>query len=239
MNLCLVKTLLSSKIKTNEKGRFFKMKKVIAILGSIFLATSLFASVASAHVTVQPKETTQGSYEVFTVRVPSENEKVPTTKMEVKVPAEVNISRLEPKPGWTYELKKDATDKITSIIWTTEGEGLSSTEFGQFLMQGKVDDQAKELVWKAYQTYQDGSLVEWVGAADADKPASVTKVNPAAAGSTDSHGAAHTEKTVENEQQVQSVSEETSSGSNAPLYVAIAALIVAILAFAMSFRKRG
>ena len=160
------------------------MKKVTAILGSIFLATSLFASVASAHVTVQPKETTQGSYEVFTVRVPSENEKVPTTKIEVKVPAEVNISRLEPKPGWTYELKKDATEKITSIIWTTEGEGLSSTEFGQFLIQGKVDDQAKELVWKAYQTYQDGSLVEWVGAADADKPASVTKVNPAAAGST-------------------------------------------------------
>ena len=48
-----------------------------------------------------------------------------------------------------------------------------------------------------------------------------------------------TEKTVENEQQVQSISEEASSGSNAPLYVAIAALIVAILAFAMSFRKRG
>ena len=72
--------------------------------------------------------------------------------------------------------------------------GLSSTEFGQFLIQGKVDDQAKELVWKAYQTYQDGSLVEWVGAADADKPASVTKVNPAIAGSTDSHGAAQYRK---------------------------------------------
>ena len=41
------------------------MKKITAILGSIFLATTLFASVASAHVTVQPKETTQGSYEVF------------------------------------------------------------------------------------------------------------------------------------------------------------------------------
>ena len=62
---------------------------------------------------MQPKETTQGSYEVFTVRVPSENETVPTTKIEVKVPAEVNISRLEPKPGWTYELQKDASEKIT------------------------------------------------------------------------------------------------------------------------------
>ena len=61
-------------------------------------------------------------------------------------------------------------------------------------MQGKVDDQAKELVWKAYQTYQDGSLVEWVGAADADKPASVTKVNPAVAGSTERATVQHIQK---------------------------------------------
>ena len=72
-----------------------------------------------------------------------ENEMVPTTKIEVKVQAEVNISRLEPKPGWTYELQKDASEKITSITWTSEGDGLSPTEFGQFLMQGKVDDQAQ------------------------------------------------------------------------------------------------
>ena len=215
------------------------MKKVTALLGSIFLATSLFAGVASAHVTVQPKETTQGSYEVFTVRVPSENETVPTTKIEVKVPAEVDVSRLEPKPGWTYELQKDASDKITSIIWTTEDTGLSSTEFGQFLMQGKVNDQATEIVWKAYQTYQDGSVVEWVGAADADKPASVTKVNPAAAGTTDSHGATNTEKSVGNEQEVKSTTVEAPSSSNTPLYVSIAALIVALLAFGMSLKKRG
>ena len=61
-------------------------------------------------------------------------------------------------------------------------------------MQGKVDDQAKEIIWKAYQTYQDGSVVEWVGAEDAEKPASVTKVNPAVAGTTHSHGATNTEK---------------------------------------------
>ncbi|WP_312859716.1 DUF1775 domain-containing protein [Peribacillus huizhouensis] len=43
-------------------------------------------------------------------------------------------------------------------------------------MQGKVADDSKEIVWKAYQTYQDGSVVEWVGAPDAEKPASVTVV---------------------------------------------------------------
>lgn len=46
--------------------------------------------IASAHVTVQPKVTTQGKYEVFTVRVPSEKEDSPTTKVEVKFPDGVN-----------------------------------------------------------------------------------------------------------------------------------------------------
>ena len=154
------------------------MKKLLSFTVSLIGAITLFAGVASAHVTVQPQETSQGKYEVFTVRVPSESE-VPTTKVEVKVPEEVDITRFEPKPGWTYEVQKDDTDKITSVTWTTEGQGLSSTEFGQFNMQGKVGDKATEIVWKAYQTLKDGSVVEWVGAPDAEKPASVTVVNPA------------------------------------------------------------
>ncbi|MBA9029028.1 hypothetical protein HNP81_004350 [Peribacillus huizhouensis] len=75
-----------------------------------------------AHVTVQPQETLQGKYEVFTVRVPSENETIPTMKIEVKFPTEVNITRFEPKSGWKYEVQKDASGKITSVIWTTEGK---------------------------------------------------------------------------------------------------------------------
>ncbi|MEW9674048.1 hypothetical protein [Ammoniphilus sp. 3BR4] len=50
------------------------MKKKTSVICSSVLAISMFAGIASAHVTVQPKETTQGKYEVFTVRVPSEKE---------------------------------------------------------------------------------------------------------------------------------------------------------------------
>ena len=50
------------------------MKKMTKIILSSFLGLSLFSGVASAHVTVQPKETSQGKYEVFTVRIPSEKE---------------------------------------------------------------------------------------------------------------------------------------------------------------------
>jgi uncharacterized protein YcnI len=56
-------------------------------------------------------------------------------------------------------------------------------------MQGKVADDATEIAFKAYQTYQDGSVVEWIGAPDSEKPTSVTTVNPKPAdGSDDHHG---------------------------------------------------
>ncbi|MGX2961536.1 YcnI family copper-binding membrane protein [Peribacillus sp. JNUCC 23] len=218
------------------------MKKLLTFTVMMIAAFSLFAGMASAHVTVQPKETSQGQYEVFTVRVPSENEEVPTTKIEVKFPAEVNITRFEPKAGWKYEVQKDASDKITSVTWTAEGEGLTPTDFGQFNMQGKVADDATEIVWKAYQTYKDGSVVEWVGAPDADKPASVTVVNPGdGSGHDHGHGDVSTDSTTKDNGAKEQVSEETttSSSSNAPLYLSIAALIVGLLSLGLSFRKRS
>ncbi|WP_246120476.1 YcnI family protein [Cohnella terricola] len=151
------------------------------------LLTFGFASLASAHVTVQPKEAPAGSYQVFTVRVPSEKDSS-TTQVKVAIPDGVNVSRFEPKPDWTYDVEKGADDKIVSVTWKATGNGLGGTEFGEFRMQGKVADDAKELVWKAYQTYSDGEVVEWTGAPDADKPASITAVTAATG---DAHGDGH------------------------------------------------
>ena len=212
------------------------MKKLLSFTVSLIGAITLYAGVASAHVTVQPQETSQGKYEVFTVRVPSESE-VPTTKVEVKVPEEVDITRFEPKPGWTYEVQKDDTDKITSVTWTTEGQGLSSTEFGQFNMQGKVGDKATEIVWKAYQTLKDGSVVEWVGAPDAEKPASVTVVKPADASA--AHGNVDKSTVSSSNEQVAAESNTKAGSNNVPLYLSIIALIAGLLALGISLKKRG
>jgi uncharacterized protein YcnI len=214
------------------------MKKLLTLSASMLGAISLFAGAASAHVTVVPSETAQGKYEVFTVKVPSENETVPTTKIEVKIPEDVNVTRFEPKPGWTYEIQKDDTDKITSVVWSTDGEGLSPTEFAMFNMSGKVGDDATEIVWKAYQTYKDGSVVEWVGAEDADKPASVTVVNPGD-GSGHGHGTAQT--TATDEEATDNTDEVVSNAkdSKTPLYLSIAALIAGLLSLVFSLRKRA
>lgn len=215
------------------------MKKLLTLTISMIGAITLFVGAASAHVTVQPQETSQGSYEFFTVRVPSEKEDVQTTKVEVKFPEEVNITRFETKPGWTYEVQKDDTGKITSAAWTTEGEGLTGSEFVQFTMQGKVGDEAEEIIWKAYQTYSDGSVVEWVGAPDADKPASVTAVNPAD-GSGHGHGAAGAESTNDHSAagNLKNDVEAKTANSYVPLFLSITALIAGLLALFFSLRKR-
>jgi uncharacterized protein YcnI len=216
------------------------MKKITTAFVVMFAAFSLFAGIASAHVNVLPKETTQGSYEMFTVRVPSENETVPTTQIKVEFPSDVNISRFEPKSGWKYEIEKDSAGKITSVTWTSENVGLSSTEFGLFNMQGKVADDATEIAFKAYQTYQDGSVVEWIGAPDSEKPASVTTVNPKSAdGSEAHHGTTESKEETTTERANNEAVKGTTSASNAPLYVSIAALIAALLSLVISLKRRG
>lgn len=204
-------------------------KKVTTILAALVLSTISFVGAASAHVVVYPQEVTQGSYEKFTVRVPTEKD-IPTTKVKIDIPKDVEISRFEPKPGWTYELEKDSSGLIKSVTWTATGEGLSATEFGEFSMQGKVGDSAEKIAWKAYQTYKDGSVVAWEGPADAELPASVTKVVKGNT-TTDAHGVA-TEETTDNEET------EDNSTSNVPLILSIIAVILGAVALMRSFVKK-
>ena len=187
----------------------------------------LFPAAAGAHVTVQPAETVQGRYEVFTVRVPTEKDSA-TVKVEVRFPEGVDISRFEPKPDWTYQVSKDETGRLTGVVWTAAGAGFGPTEFGEFRMQGRVATSAKELVWKAYQTYADGSVVEWVGAADSDRPASVTTVKAAPAGGADhGHGAAAGGAS----------SGETGGQAQTALYLSIAGLVLGASSLAVSLLR--
>ncbi len=205
------------------------MKPQWIILPLALLLILAFGGAAAAHVTVQPTEVPANSYQVFTLRVPTEKE-VPTTRVRLEVPAEVNVSRFEPEPGWTYELEKDADGKITVVTWKAEGEGLGPTEFGQFAFQGRVAENAEQLVWKAHQTYADGSVVDWTGAADSDTPASVTAVTAAAADGGHGHGAAAGTEAAAHE-----------DGKRDPLTftLAVAGFAAGLLALAVSLFRKG
>ncbi|QHW35231.1 YcnI family protein [Paenibacillus rhizovicinus] len=209
------------------------MKK-FSVIGVAVMSLFLFASMASAHVTVQPKETTQGAYEVFSVRVPSEKENVTTTSIQVKVPDGVAVSRVEPKAGWKYDLElAPDTKAVKSITWTAEGAGLSQTEFTDFRVSGKVADDATQLSWKAYQTYSDKSVVEWIEADGGDHPASVTTVI-AGTGEGDGHGTTAASDTMD------TADSDSSTKENVTLGLAIAAVVLGALALiaAMTRKKR-
>jgi uncharacterized protein YcnI len=64
------------------------------------------------------------------------------------------------------------------------------------------------LVWPAFQTYADGEVVQWTGPAGSKRPASATELTT-----------------------------RTAGGSAAALWVAIAALVVAILGLGLALRR--
>ncbi|GAB1793240.1 YcnI family copper-binding membrane protein [Priestia sp. JNUCC 25] len=205
-------------------------KQVTALLSTLVLSTIAFAGTASAHVVVYPQEATQGSYEKFTVRVPTEKD-IPTTKVKIEIPKDVEVSRFEPMEGWKYDIQKDSSGLITSVTWTATGEGLSSTEFGEFNMQGKVGDNAKKIVWKAYQTYKDGSTVAWEGPADAETPASITTVVKDNGTEEDSHTSATNQTTAGNEVT------NNDSNSTLPTTLSIIALVLGVISLLLSLRR--
>jgi len=196
------------------------IRKFAAAVAAV-LAFLLAASGASAHVTVYPQTAASGTFEKFTVRVPTEKD-IPTVGVKVLIPEGVNISRFKPVPGWSYTLERDSTGKIVSVEWTADNEGWASTEFGEFEMTGRIADDAVELVWKAYQTYSDGSVVEWTGAPGSDTPASVTAVVKGSGGG-DPHGAAPSSGAA---------TADGSGGSS--LSMELTALIISILAMLLS-----
>ncbi len=201
-------------------------KQVTALLSTLVLSTIAFAGTASAHVVVYPQEATQGSYEKFTVRVPTEKD-IPTTKVKIEIPKDVEISRFEPMEGWKYEIQKDSSGLITSVTWTATDAGLSPTEFGEFNMQGKIGNNAKKIVWKAYQTYKDGSTVAWEGPADAESPASITTVIKGNGAEADSHTLATNEN-----------SDTNKSNVILPTTLSVIALVLGIISLALSLRRK-
>ena len=117
----------------------------------------LIPSSVYAHVSVSPAEALPGSYEVFTTNVPNEKE-VPVTGIRLVIPKGVESVTPTVKQGWIITLKK-VGNSVTEITWT--GGIIDADLRDEFTFSAKVPASEKEVVWKAYQTYQDGTIVAW------------------------------------------------------------------------------
>ena len=207
--------------------------KVLKLFIPSFLGLFLFASVASAHVSVVPKQSTTGAWETYTVKVPVEKD-VPTTKITIKAPAGLEIKSYQPAPGWKYSDKKDAKGLVKSFTFEATGEGILSGQFQQFTFVGKNPDNATKAAWDAFQYYKDGSIVEWTGDEGSESPHSITDI---IAGSTeDHHDAKNTNQETQKTDKVETKTEKT--GDSLPLILSGLAVLFSLVAIVRTFRKK-
>src|SRR5262245_33823251 len=141
---------------------------------AIMLATIILIAVAPVfgHVTVQPKQSAPGATEKYVLRVPTEKF-VPTVRVDVEFPSALNVSAFEPKAGWKIEEKKDASGKLIGV---TLNGSLGPGESTQFNFTARNPATEGKLVFKAIQTYEDGTKSEWTGPEGSRAPAPVVEL---------------------------------------------------------------
>jgi uncharacterized protein YcnI len=145
------------------------MKKQIAVILAC-LAISLV--VLDAHVIVTPRESVTGAEQVYSVSVPNELT-VPSTTLELEIPAGMHVMQVATGDGFTFEVKKNA-NQIQSITWKRE---IKPKERAVFTFTAH-NPQPGPVQWKAHQTFADGSMKHWVGERGSKEPASVTTIVP-------------------------------------------------------------
>jgi uncharacterized protein YcnI len=131
-------------------------------------------TVALAHVSVSPEGVAPGDYATLTVKVPTEKE-IPTTEVRVEVPEGFTFGGVQPVPGWEHEFEEEG-GVVTAVTWS--GGEIGPREFQQFPVSAQAPEKPGEYAWKATQTYEDGSVVEWTGPPDSEEPAAVVEVAP-------------------------------------------------------------
>jgi len=143
-------------------------------LGSVLAAVLVLAgsATASAHIQVTPSVAAPNDPVHFTVLVPGESERE-TTKVELKVPADVLPFSFGTTPGWKRTLVEAPNGAVDRIVWTGR---MPKDGFAEFSFLAGTPEKPTTLTWKAVQTYAGGQIVRWIGAPGAEHPAPVTQV---------------------------------------------------------------
>src|SRR3954467_1218120 len=113
------------------------------LLSNICLLMLATSGVAWAHVVVSPKEVPADSYQVLTVRAPTEKD-IPTTQIRVEIPEGFTALGVRPVPGWEYEFEEEG-GLIQAITWS--GGEIQPQEFQEFPIQTKTPEVAGEYSW--------------------------------------------------------------------------------------------
>lgn len=206
---------------------------IISLMAMLIIFVT--APIASAHVTVHPSESSTDAWERYSVRIPVEKD-IHTTEIELKIPDGINFVNVMPVENWDYEFDKDENENISSVKWTATDDGIGPNEFDEFFFVASNPGEPGEFSWEAFQTYEDDSVVEWIGEPDADEPASVTNVVEGDAAA--QHGDDDASDSNDTTQEEETVTKGNSSGGNNWLAITLSAVAV-VIALISLFRKRA
>jgi uncharacterized protein YcnI len=213
------------------------------------------AGAASAHVTVNPGTATQGDYTKVSFRVPTESDTASTTKLEVNLPTDTPIASvsIKPLPGWTAKTTTsklaapiksddgDITQAVSKIEWTASGGSeIKPGYFQEFDVSMGPLPKTSQLVFKALQTYSDGTIVRWIDepttdGSEPEKPAPVLKLTAPGAATASTSGPTVAVASTSNDA-------GSSDGGNGGMAFGIAGLaagVVAIVLGLLAYRRSG
>jgi uncharacterized protein YcnI len=169
--------------------RSHRTRSPLLVLALAAVAGAVPVASAGAHIQVRPAQAAPGDPVLWTVLVPSERE-TGTRQVELAVPKDVLPFSYEDAPGWTRRVRMNANGSVRSIVWRGQApaDGLATFRF-----LASTPEREGPIAWKALQTYRDGKLVRWIGAAGSESPASITTITrsatPENAGGEGSEGA--------------------------------------------------
>lgn len=152
------------------------------VLLVVVIMTLICPTLVSAHILVTPDQVAVGKVITFSVSVASERASA-VTSLKLLLPS--GLSDVTPtfKPGWTVTTTKSSGSHPTldSITWS--GGTIPAGLRDDFTFSAVAPATQTTLDWKAYQTYEDGTLVHWdqspstvPGESTTSGPFSVTKV---------------------------------------------------------------
>ena len=171
------------------------------VLAAVFAGAGVMlpATTAFAHVTVNPREATEGSYAKLAFRAPNERDETDTTRLEIAFPEGHPFSSvsIRPKEGWEYTVEEkklatpvktergEITDAVVRVTWLNGA--IKPGEFEEFEVSvGPLPENVDSLTFKAIQTYSDGEIVRWIeepkpDGTEPERPAPVLELTKAAA----------------------------------------------------------
>jgi uncharacterized protein YcnI len=147
-------------------------RQVRRLTGLTVAALLALAPAAQAHIQVTPTVAAPNDPVKFTVLVPGEKT-AQTTRVTLKIPAGLLPFSYEDPSGWKRTLVKASNGGVDQVVWTGR---LAADGFVEFSFLAGTPEKPGTLIWKALQTYSDGSVVRWIGAPGSEQPAPVTRI---------------------------------------------------------------